>query len=254
MEANRPTTITAAELATEYYRQLINDGKLIATIASFPDRGIVKDISVTGISVRMSSDNFMHAYAPGVMFDLEWIPDTQQPVSEDTAAKELLKAYANGQRNFSCAYLSCAYLSRVDLHRTNLSGSDLSGADLIGANLIGSDLSGANLIGADLIGSDLSGANLINTCALYTAFAPHMSSRCDSLTGELELTDGKITLLLRAGCWSGTPDEFRQRIADEKPNNGAQYLAAATYIEACFNDDMMNRKWDYLLTWDEDHK
>ena len=63
--------------------------------------------------------------------------------------------------------------------------------------------------------------------------------------------------------------EFRQRIADtyqidesrqhqvdamKDHSHYTQYLAATAFIETCFNDDIANKRWDYLLTWEEDHK
>jgi len=113
----------------------------------------------------------------------------------------------------------------------------------------------ATLSGANLSGANLSGATLLNTRAIYSAFTLHMSSRTDSLTGYITLINGEIVLMLEAGCWSGTPEEFRQRIADKKSEaEGVQYLAATAFIETCFNDDMAAGRWEYLKTWDEDHK
>lgn len=98
---------------------------------------------------------------------------------------ELLKRYAQGERDFRGVNLSEQILSKVDLcgadlseakldktvldganlTRVNLSRADLAGAtlrraDLVWANLRKANLKGANLRGADLSGADLSGANL----------------------------------------------------------------------------------------------
>jgi len=70
-------------------------------------------------------------------------------------SEELLKRYANGERDFACADLSGA-----DLYGADLNGANLNGADLNGANLNGADLSDANLSGATLNGANLSDANL----------------------------------------------------------------------------------------------
>ncbi len=110
-------------------------------------------------------------------------------------AKELLKCYEAGERNFKAANLSGVYLpwavlseanlskanlSEAYLNRAYLSGADLSEANLSKVNLTSGDLgeaklNGANitqaylnkanlsqatLIGANLRGADLSGANL----------------------------------------------------------------------------------------------
>lgn len=113
-------------------------------------------------------------------------------------AKEFLKCYGAGERNFkeanlsgvylpwaelsevilskanlSEAYLNRAYLSAADLSEANLSkvnltDSDLSEANLNGANLSQAylnkaNLSQASLNGANLRGTDLSSANLSHT-------------------------------------------------------------------------------------------
>ncbi|MEH2072933.1 MAG: pentapeptide repeat-containing protein [Nostoc sp.] len=84
-------------------------------------------------------------------------------------AKELLRRYAAGERDFSGVDLKGANLSGVsrsfdvdayaepyrqgitsDLSRINLSGADLTQTDLRGVNLEGANLSNANLTRADL--------------------------------------------------------------------------------------------------------
>ncbi len=65
-------------------------------------------------------------------------------------AEELLRRYADGERNFV----------EVDLSRANLSGANLYGADLRNANLSGVDLSGADLRCTRMEGVNLRDANL----------------------------------------------------------------------------------------------
>lgn len=109
-------------------------------------------------------------------------------------AKELLKSYAAGLRNFSeveltslsligarlchinleAATLADADLVKVDLFnarlskvgfaRANLSEADLGEADLREANLKGANLRGVNLRGATLINADLSQVDLTDAC------------------------------------------------------------------------------------------
>lgn len=70
-------------------------------------------------------------------------------------AKEILKQYAAGVRDF------CGVdLSEENLNGANLSGADFSEANLSVANLSGANLSGANLSRAKLNVTRLSGANL----------------------------------------------------------------------------------------------
>ena len=75
-------------------------------------------------------------------------------------AKELIKCYDAGERNFMGTHLSQAYLPWVELSEINLSQANLSEAYLNRANLSGADLSEANLSKVNLISGDLSEANL----------------------------------------------------------------------------------------------
>ncbi len=73
------------------------------------------------------------------------------------SAKELLKSYNSGERDFSYSNLRSADLRSADLSGANLRSADLSGADLRNA-----DLSGADLRSADLRSADLSDAKNLN--------------------------------------------------------------------------------------------
>ena len=78
-------------------------------------------------------------------------------------AKELLKQYAAGERNFCNANLSGA-----NLRLTNLSGANLSGANLSRADLFWAELYRANLFAVDLREANLSRANLRGSDLQYT--------------------------------------------------------------------------------------
>jgi uncharacterized protein YjbI with pentapeptide repeats len=80
-------------------------------------------------------------------------------------AKELLKCYEAGERNFQQAHLNGLYLQWADLDEANFSEANLSQtylnrAYLSGTNLIQANLSGANLSSAELIQANLNEANL----------------------------------------------------------------------------------------------
>ena len=75
-------------------------------------------------------------------------------------AKELLKQYAAGERNFSGAVLRGASLFGADLQGARLRDADLRGAKLVGATLTDVDLRDASLRDASLWGADLRGARL----------------------------------------------------------------------------------------------
>jgi len=72
-----------------------------------------------------------------------------------TSAEELLRRYAEGERDFESANLSGA-----NLVRANLSGAKLRNAKLRGANLVRANLSDADLVGANLRKAKLCSANL----------------------------------------------------------------------------------------------
>lgn len=77
-------------------------------------------------------------------------------------ANGLLRAYAQGRRDFADAELGGADFAGADLAGVHLDGAYLGGANLGGANLRGADLRGANLGGADLRRANLIGAQLRN--------------------------------------------------------------------------------------------
>ncbi len=115
--------------------------------------------------------------------------------------------------------------------------ADLRGADLYGANLRGADLYGADLRGADLRGADLYGANLGDAGKLtgdrpYFAVGP-IGSRQDVLAAFLT----EKGVYLRAGCFFGTVEEFRDKLQGEHGDNvhAIEYRAALMLVEAHFN-------------------
>ena len=153
------------------------------------------------------------------------------------AGADLRGAYLTGA-NLGGADLIGAYLTGAYLAGANLGGAYLTGAYLAGANLGGADLTGAYLTGADLTGAYLGGADL--TGAYLTGRTPvgtrpilqigPIGSRSDYLQAFLT-NDG---VMVRAGCFFGTLDEFR--FAVEKThgdsNHGREYEAAMLMIEA----------------------
>jgi hypothetical protein len=74
--------------------------------------------------------------------------------------KELLKRYAEGERDFRGIDISGAELNFANLSKANFTGANLNGANLRGADLGLADLSGAGLMDASLVLAQLVGANL----------------------------------------------------------------------------------------------
>ena len=92
----------------------------------------------------------------------------------------------------------CAYLR----------GAYLRGADLRGADLRGADLSGADLRGAYLRGADLSGKTISTVIARVT--------RSDGY--EFIAFDTDAGIVIRAGCRTFSPEEYREHIAVQYPD------------------------------------
>ena len=131
-----------------------------------------------------------------------------------------------------------ANLCDADLRGANLRGADLSDANLGGANLRGAYLRGANLRGADLYGADLRGANLGGAnlgekklvCDRPFFTIGPIGSRNDYL--QAFITDAGV--MIRAGCFFDTRDQFELAIAETHGmnNHGTEYLAALALIDA----------------------
>ena len=135
------------------------------------------------------------------------------------------------------ANLYGANLRSADLRSANLYGADLYGADLRSANLYGANLYGANLYGANLGDANLYGANLGDAGKLtgdrpYFAVGP-IGSRQDVLAAFLT----EKGVYLRAGCFFGTAEEFRDKLQGEHGDNvhAVEYRAALVLVEAHYN-------------------
>lgn len=94
----------------------------------------------------------------------------------------------------------------------------------------GANLDGANLTGANLTGANLDGKKLIGNRPIFM-IGP-IGSRCFYFTSYI--TDAGI--MLRAGCFFGSIDEFKSKLIEEHGENDhrKEYEAALTLIE-CHN-------------------
>ena len=124
-----------------------------------------------------------------------------------------------------------ADLYGANLRGANLSGAYLSGAYLSGANLSGADLRGAKLSDAYLRGAKLSGV-LIDANVRLVGQRPVLTigpigSRSDWLVAFV--TDSGVRL--RTGCFFGTVEQFRARLADSDDVAREEYTAALTLVE-----------------------
>ena len=96
------------------------------------------------------------------------------------------------------------------------------------ADLGGADLRGAYLVGADLGGADLGGKKLVGARPLLV-IGP-IGSRSDYL--HAYITDAGV--MVRAGCFEGSRDEFVAAVSETHGDNehGREYAAALAMIDA----------------------
>jgi hypothetical protein len=210
-----------------------------------------------------------HRHTSAVLFQTDLPDDTHSVLATRAALENAVKAGANlvganlarakldGAKldgaNLAWANLAGAYIAGANLDGANLDGAYLAGAYLAGANLAGAYLAGANLVGANLDGANLDGAKLdgakldgaklawakLDGAKLgdktLTGFRPVLmigpiGSRSDYLMSYM--TDCGI--VLKAGCFTGTVDEFRAKLAQTHGENkhAREYAAALVMIEA----------------------
>ena len=138
--------------------------------------------------------------------------------------------------DLSLADLSRADLSRADLSRADLSLADLSRANLDGANLAGADLSRANLDGANLAGANLAGAIVADGYALVGRRPVLQLGPLGSRSATLIAFRTDKGLMLRAGCFLGTAEQFTDAVrkTHEDSTHAADYMAALDFIRNWF--------------------
>ena len=118
--------------------------------------------------------------------------------------------------------------TRQMLEKATAAKADLRGAYLGGAYLRGADLRDAYLGGADLRDANLRGKKLVGDRP-FLAIGP-IGSRSDHL--QAFITDAGV--MIRAGCFFDTRDQFELAIAETHGmnNHGTEYLAALALIDA----------------------
>lgn len=116
--------------------------------------------------------------------------------------------------DLSDADLRRATFNYADLYRTCLFRADLREADFIGANLFRADLYRADLRSADLHGANLRDADLSYTVLTGANFVGLVLDGLPS--GRLVFIPTPEGWHLTIGCWDGTTDELRERIAKDE--------------------------------------
>jgi uncharacterized protein YjbI with pentapeptide repeats len=171
--------------------------------------------STTGADMK---SQIKHRYTDAVLYECELPDDTPSGmVTRLTLEKATIKG----------ADLRGADLGGAYLRDANLGGANLGGADLGGADLGGAYLGGADLGGADLGGAYLGGKKLIGQRPIFQI--DRIGSRSDyfiSYTTE-------AGIMLKAGCFTGTIEEFEAKLKDEHGDNhhAQEYLAALELIK-----------------------
>lgn len=155
-----------------------------------------------------------HQFSGAILFETELPDDTPSGLATKKTLEMAVKAGAD---------LTGAYLTGAKLTGAYLYGANLTGAYLYGADLTGAKLTGANLTGAKLGYKTLTGVRPV------LMIGP-IGSRSDYLTAYM--TDRGI--VLKAGCFTGTVDEFRAKLAQTHGENehAREYAAALVMIEA----------------------
>ena len=140
--------------------------------------------------------------------------------------------------NLPSANLSGADFSGATLVRANLMGANLSGVNLSGANLSGAYLEEANLSGASLEEANLSGANLsrVNLSEAYLSGANLTGAKGVYLFNKpngrtCHAVEHGNCLMIQAGCFWGTLDEFEAQCKEKYPDNSVEaYSSQIKYL------------------------
>lgn len=176
-----------------------------------------------------------HRYTNAVLYETDIPDDTPRGLQCRAALEKATQARAN----LAGAYLAGAYLDGAYLAGANLDGAYLAGANLAGATLDGAYLAGATLDGANLAGAYIAGANLVGA---YIAGKKKLigarpvfqigpiGCRCAQFVSYIT----EAGVLLNAGCFWGTVDEFRAKLADTHGDNehAQEYKAALVMVAA----------------------
>ena len=159
-----------------------------------------------------------------VLYEADIPDDTPSGLQCRVALEKATTAGAN----LDGAYLAGANLARANLDGANLAGAYLVGAYLARAYLAGAYLARANLDGAYLAGANLDGKKLIGTRPIFQ-IGP-IGSRCAQFVSYIT----EAGVFLNAGCFWGTVDEFRTKLAATHGDNdhAKEYNAALLMIEA----------------------
>ena len=144
--------------------------------------------------------------------------------------REVVEKAVSERADLYEANLYGANLRGADLEGANLRGANLYGADLYRANLYGANLRGANLRGADLYGADLYRADLYGAKNILV-FKSNSSGRLFYIVNGDEIK-------VQAGCFWGTIQELKDKIAEEHSKETHwDYLMACDWAERLWKEE-----------------
>jgi len=170
-----------------------------------------------------------HRYTDAVLYEADIPDDTPSGLQCRVALEKATTARANlAGANLAAASLAGAYLARAYLAGAYLAAANLAGANLAAANLAAANLAGAYLAAANLAGAIVHGHKLIGTRPVFQ-IGP-IGSRCAQFVSYIT----EAGVLLNAGCFWGTVDEFRAKLADTHGDNdhAQEYKAALVMVAA----------------------
>lgn len=166
-----------------------------------------------------------HRYTNAVLYETDIPDDTPRGLQCRAALEKATQARAN----LAGAYLAGAYLDGAYLAGANLDGAYLAGANLAGATLDGANLAGAYIAGANLVGAYIAGKKKLIGARPVFQIGP-IGCRCAQFVSYIT----EAGVLLNAGCFWGTVDEFRAKLADTHGDNehAQEYKAALVMVAA----------------------
>ena len=133
--------------------------------------------------------------------------------------------------------LAAAINAKTNLRSANLRSANLRSANLRSANLYGADLYGADLYGANLRSANLRSANLGESGKLTGDRPFFQVGPIGSRQDVLAAFQTEKGVFLRAGCFFGTVEAFRDNLQREHGDNvhAVEYRAALVLVEAHYS-------------------
>ncbi len=184
-----------------------------------------------------SPNTIRNRWTQAIIYTAQSATTMATAVIEAVAAKvQLVDAYLEGLKAPYGAYLRGA----------DLRGADLRGAYLRGAYLRGADLSGADLSGAYLRGADRSYTIVSARCAQVGPVGPENRVVQGFICRPKDDEKAVPILVLVCGCFMGTEDEYRLKVASLRKEEAGREGADAWMIQRLAAFDFVR---SVAVTW-----